>query len=118
MLVLLIIFMVAAPMLQRGVEVKLPVATKTQEIAASERIFVDVPVSYKRDRRVFIAKESVSLDVLGERVRQMLLNRTDKQVFLRVDGALSVQDEMDVMDRLKTGGVQNVGLLTRLPGEQ
>ena len=118
MLVLLIIFMVAAPMLQRGVEVKLPVATKTQEIAASERIFVDVPVSFKRDRRVFIGKEGVSVTVLAERVRQMLVNRTDKQVFLRPDGSLSVQDAMDVIDGLKAGGVQNIGLLTRLPGEQ
>ena len=118
MLVLLIIFMVAAPMLQRGVEVKLPVATRTQEIAASERVFVDVPVSYKRDHRVFLGKEAVSIDVLAERVRQALVTRTDKQVFLRADGQLNVQDEIDVLDRLKAGGVQNVGIVTRLPGEQ
>jgi biopolymer transport protein ExbD len=116
--VLLIIFMVAAPMLQRGVEVKLPVATRTQEIAASERVFVDVPISYKRDHRVFIGKEPVSIDVLAERMRQMLVSRTDKQVFLRTDGQLNVQDEIDVLDRLKAGGVQNVGIVTRLPGEQ
>ena len=53
MLVLLIIFMVAAPMLQRGVEVNLPVASRSQEIA-SDRIFVNVPLSFREDRRVFI----------------------------------------------------------------
>ena len=118
MLVLLLIFMVAAPMLQRGVEVKLPVASRTQEIAASERIFVDVPLSFKKDRRVFIGKEPVAMAVLPERVRQLLVNRADKQVFLRADGQLNVQDEIEVLDNLKAGGVQNVGIVTRLPGEQ
>src|SRR6266542_556476 len=66
MLVLLIIFMITAPMLQRGVEVKLPVATRSQEIA-SERLFVDVPLSYRKDRKVFIKKEAIRLEILGER---------------------------------------------------
>jgi biopolymer transport protein TolR len=114
MLVLLI--MVTAPMLQRGVEVKLPVATRTQEIA-SERLFVDVPLSFQKDRRVFIKKESIPVNVLGERIRQMMLTRTDKQVFLRMDYKLSIQDQMDVFDRLKEAGVQNVGIPTRMPGE-
>src|SRR5215208_8221686 len=62
MLVLLIIFMVTAPMLQRGIEVNLPVASRSQDIA-SERTFVDVPASYTRDKRVFIAKEPIRLVV-------------------------------------------------------
>ena len=117
MLVLLIIFMVAAPMLQRGVEVNLPVASRSQEIA-SDRLFVDLPASYREDRRVYIDKEAVRLDFLGERIRQMLLERTDKQVFLRMDNQLTIQDQMDVFDRLKEAGVQNVGIPTRLPGEK
>src|SRR5215204_4676445 len=67
MLVLLIIFMVAAPMLQQGVEVNLPVASRTQEIS-SERIFLDVPRSYSSDSRVFIEKEPIRIDILAERV--------------------------------------------------
>jgi biopolymer transport protein ExbD len=116
MLVLLIIFMITAPMLQRGVEVKLPVSTRSQEIA-SERLFVDVPLSYRKDGRVFIKKEAIRVEVLGERIRQMLQTRTDKQVFLRMDGQLTVQDQMNVFDRLKQAGVQNVGIPTRMPGE-
>jgi biopolymer transport protein ExbD len=117
MLVLLIIFMVAAPMLQRGVEVKLPVASRTQEIA-SERLFVDVPLSYRNDHRVVLGKETVRVEALAERMRQLLLTRNDKQAFLRTDGRLSVQDQIDVLERLKEGGVENVGIVTRLPGEQ
>src|ERR671925_2271678 len=73
MLVLLIIFMVAAPMLQRGVEVNLPVANRSQEIA-SERVFVSVPLSFRNDRRVFIGEEGIRLEMPTERVRQLMLN--------------------------------------------
>ena len=117
MLVLLIIFMVAAPMLQRGVEVNLPVASRSQEMA-TEQIFVSVPLSYKDDSRVFIGEEAIRVDNLSERVRQMTLNRTDRQVFLRLDGALAVQDQMDIFDRLKAGGIEKVGIVSKLPGEE
>ena len=117
MLVLLIVFMVAAPMLQRGVEVDLPVASRSQEIA-SDRLFVDLPVSYRDDRQVFIDKEAVRLDFLAERVRQIMLTRSDKLVYLRGDGQVNLQELMEVFDRLKEGGVQNVGIISKLPGEQ
>ena len=117
MLVLLIIFMVAAPMLQRGVEVSLPVASRSQEIA-SERLFVDLPLSYREDRAVFIEKESIRIDFLAERVRQMMLTRTDKVVYLRGDGEVNLQELYEVFDRLKEAGIQNVGIISRLPGER
>jgi biopolymer transport protein TolR len=116
MLVLLIIFMVAAPMLQRGVEVTLPEARRSSEIA-SERLFVDVPFSFTQDRRVFLLKEPIRLEVLGERMRQRLVNRSDKQVFVRADNRLDVQALIDVLDALKGGGVQNAGIVTEFPRE-
>jgi biopolymer transport protein TolR len=117
MLVLLIIFMVAAPMLQRGVEVNLPVASRSQEIA-SDRLFVTIPLSFREDRRVFIDKDPVRIDVLTERMRQLMINRSDRQVFLRTDGGIDVQELLDVMDRLKAAGVEKVGVISKLPGEQ
>ena len=117
MLVLLIIFMVAAPMLQRGVEVNLPVASRSQEIA-SDRIFVNVPLSFKEDRRIYIGQDPVRIDVLTERMRQMMINRSDKQVFLRGDGGIELQELLDIMDRLKAAGVDKVGIMSKLPGEQ
>jgi len=118
MLVLLIIFMVAAPMLQRGVEVSLPVAKRSPDVA-SERLFVDVPLTYQKDRRVFLLKEPVRVEVLGERIRQRLVNRSekDKQVFVRSDKRLQVQALIDVLDALKAGGVQNAGIVTDFPQE-
>jgi biopolymer transport protein ExbD len=117
MLVLLIIFMVTAPMLQRGVEVRLPVSRESREIA-SERLFVDVPVSYRRDRRVYLDKEAIGVDKLAERVRQLLVNRSDKRVFLRTDGRLNVQDMIDVISSLTAGGVLEAGIVTEAPVRQ
>ena len=117
MLVLLIIFMVAAPMLQRGVEVNLPVASRSQEIA-SERLFVDVPLRSARTGASSSDKEPVRIDVLAERMRQLMVNRTDKQVFLRGDGGVELQELIDVIDRLKAAGVEKVGIVSKLPGEQ
>jgi biopolymer transport protein TolR len=117
MLVLLIIFMVAAPMLQRGIDVKLPIASRSQEIA-SERLFVSVPISYQKDKRVYVGEDAVPQAVLGERVRQLLVNRTDRQVFLRGDGGIRYDEFMSIVDILKRAGVENVGLVTALPGER
>ena len=117
MLVLLIIFMVTAPMMQRGLDVNLPVARRTQEIT-SDRVFVTVPLSFRKDRVVDVNEEPVRFDHLQERIRQEMAKRPDKQVFLRGDGGLSVQDLLDVMDRLKDGGVERVGIIAKKPGER
>jgi biopolymer transport protein ExbD len=116
MLVLLIIFMVAAPMLQRGIEVNLPVARRSPEIS-SEQLFVTVPLTFRQDRRVFLGDEAVRLDVLPERVRQLMVTRTDKQVYLRGDGGTTLQELLNVIDGLKSGGVERVGVINKLPGE-
>ena len=117
MLVLLIIFMVATPMIQRGVDVNLPVATRTQQIQG-ERVYVTVPASYKKTRTVYIGDEAIRLDVLQERVRQKVEHMADKQVYLRGDGSITYQELMEVFDRLKGAGVQNIGLVNRLPEER
>jgi biopolymer transport protein TolR len=117
MLVLLIIFMVAAPMLQRGVDVNLPVARRSQEIA-DDRVFISVPISFRQDRRVFIGEEAVRLEVLGERMRQLMLNKTDKQVFLRGDAKVELQELLDVMGQLNAAGIEKVGIVAKLPGEK
>jgi biopolymer transport protein TolR len=114
MLVLLIIFMVAAPMLQRGVEVRLPISARSQEIS-SERVFVDVPFSFRKDRRVYIEKEAIGMPALAERLRQLMVNKTDRHAYLRVDRQLIVQDQIDVMTEMKAAGILDVGLVLDLP---
>ena len=114
MLVLLIIFMVTAPMMQRGVEINLPVARRGAPISA-EPVYVTLPLSYRKDRRVLIGplgkEESVPLDVLGERARQSSCRARRNSVFLRMDAAVNAQEFLAVMDSLKDGGVEAIGIV-------
>jgi biopolymer transport protein TolR len=113
MLVLLIIFMVAAPMMQKGVEVNLPVSRRADKLTNAQPLYVTVPTSYRRDRRVFIDQEAVPIDVLGERMRQAMQTRSDKQVYLRGDGEVQLQELMDVFGRLKEAGVEKIGVVAQ-----
>jgi len=113
MLVLLIIFMVAAPMMQKGVEVNLPVSRRADKLTNAQPLYVTVPTSYRRDRRVFIDQEAIPIDVLGERMRQAMQSRSDKQVYLRGDGEVQLQELMDVFGRLKEAGVEKIGVVAQ-----
>lgn len=117
MLVLLIIFMVAAPMMQKGIEVTLPVSRRADKLTAV-RPYISVPLSYRKDQRVWIDEEAVRADVLAERVRQLMESRTDKDVFLRGDAGVTLQELYEVIDRLKAGGVQNVGITAQPRAER
>jgi biopolymer transport protein TolR len=116
MLVLLVIFMVAAPMMQRGMEVNLPVSSRSREITA-ERMILVVPAAFRTNRQVFLDKEGVRLQFLAERIKQRTVNANETQVFVRSDGGLLVQDLIDVLGELRAAGVQAAGLVTKLPGE-
>ena len=117
MLVLLIIFMITAPMIQRGVDVKLPVATRTNQISG-ERAFITVPLTYRQDHKVYLGDEPIRAEILQERIRQKLEHAADKKVYLRGDGGVQYQELMEVFDRLKAAGVSDVGLVAKLPGER
>ena len=117
MLVLLIIFMVTAPMIQRGVDVNLPMSTRSGQIV-NERVFVSVPLGYRQNHIVYVGDDPVRAEVLQERIRQRMERRSDKEVYLRGDGGVQYQDLMEVFDRLKAAGVEKVGLVTKLPGER
>jgi biopolymer transport protein TolR len=112
MLVLLIIFMVTAPMMQQGLQVNLPQARRADPINA-QPVTVTVPADFRTTRVVQLGDERVRLDILHERVRQTMLARDDKSVFIRADGAASIQDFLDVTDKLKEAGVEKVGLMSK-----
>ena len=117
MLVLLIIFMVTAPMIQRGVDVNVPVSTRSTEIS-TERVFVSIPLSYRQNHIVYLGDEPIRAEAFQERVRQKMDGLGNKEVFLRGDAEVQYQELMEVFDRLKAAGVKNVGLVTKLPGER
>jgi biopolymer transport protein ExbD len=117
MLVLLIIFMVAAPMIQRGIDVNLPVASRSQPITG-ERVDVTIPITYRQNHVVFIGRDAVPVSVLQERVRQRVEHAPKKDVYLRGDRGVTLGEFMEVTDLLKAAGVDTVGLVTKAPEER
>jgi biopolymer transport protein ExbD len=116
MLVLLIIFMVAAPMIQRGVDVNLPVAKNAQQMTG-DRVEITVPLSYRQDRIVFLGRERVRAAVLQERVRQKMEGAAKKDVFLGGDRGVNLGELMEVFSMLKAAGVEHVGIETSVAGQ-
>jgi biopolymer transport protein TolR len=116
MLVLLIIFMVAAPMLQRGVQVNLPQARQTQRMT-DDQLYVTVPVSYRENHNVYLGEEAVSIEFLAERTRQAMLGKDVRAVYLRGDGAVQLQELMEVFSSLKEGGIERVGIVAQQRGK-
>lgn len=117
MLVMLVIFMVTAPMMQRGLDVQLPEARRAEQLA-SERIFVTVPLAYRTDRIVQLDDDSVSIDVLADLLQQRMETRADKAVYLRGDQAITYGELVSVMDYMKDAGVQEVGLVLDQPRDR
>jgi biopolymer transport protein TolR len=112
MLVLLIIFMVTAPMMQQGLTVNLPQLRRASPVT-SQPIYVTIPADFGNTRIVRIGDDEVRVDILHERVRQAILPREDKSLFLRMDASVTAQNMMDVMDQLKQAGVDKIGITTR-----
>ena len=114
MLVLLIIFMVTAPMMQQGMTVNLPQARRADPITA-QPVYVTIPATFSATKRLLLDKDEIGIEALEERIKQALLTRDDKSVFLRMDATVTAQDFTTVIDRLKEAGVQKVGYTTQPP---
>ena len=116
MLVMLIVFMVAAPMMQRGLDVNLPEARRADPIEV-ERLYVTVPLSFRTDGMVQVDDAPVPFDALQERIGVEMDSRAERNVLLRGDGEITYDELMSVMDKLKEGGVEEVGLVVDFPNE-
>lgn len=103
MLVLLIIFMVTAPLLQQGIDVNLPQA-KGKELGPSERIVITI----KKDGKIYLDKSSVDINALRTRLSTM----TDRDVFLRADGEVPYGIVVEVMGELREIGIEKLGMVT------
>ena len=107
MLVLLIISLVAAPMLQRGIHLELP-ATET----ATEIEEASVVVSVDRDSRIRVNDRPVHPDLLQEQMRRLALSRPSETVFLRAHKLLPYGEVLLVMDTIRKAGVSRIALVT------
>ncbi len=114
MLVLLIISLIAAPMLQRGVPLELPAAETARDIQDSR-----IVVSIDRDLRIFINDRPVHYELLEERMRAVAAALPGEIVYVRADRLLPYGEVLLVMDRIRKAGVQRIALVTTpLPREK
>ncbi len=111
MLVLLIIFMVTAPIIQQGVEVNLP-KVKAQALPGKEEQFV---VSITRNREVYLNDTRISAEQLSEKLKAISVERPNRQVFLRADDAVPYGEVVRTMAAIKAAGIEDVGMVTEMP---
>jgi len=108
MLVLLIIFMVTAPLVQHGVDVDLPKAT-TRHITAKEE---QLTITLTRDKEIYINEMKVELDRLREKLIKIFKQRTDNQLFFKASKDLPYEFVVRVMAEIKNAGIDKLGLVT------
>lgn len=108
MLVLLVIFMVTAPMMQQGVQVNLPKAD-TKGMSTQEDTVI---VTVDRQGHTFINKDQVSSDELRRKLAELFATRTKKEVFLKADAGVPYGDVVRAMADIKGAGIERLGMVT------
>ena len=110
LLVLIVIFMAALPLTQKGLDINLPAESKksTTETPDISQIVID----YTADKKISVNKQDVTINELETRLRNIYDQRKDKTMFLIGAGALRYKDIVDVIDAAKGAGVEKVGIVT------
>ncbi len=106
-LVLLIIFMITAPILQSGIEVDLP-KTKTVKDISQERLVVTID----RAQKVYLGNEAVNIHKIGDLIKQHTKGSTTQAVFVRCDEAVPFGSFATVVDELRQSGIVNIDVVT------
>jgi biopolymer transport protein TolR len=108
MLVLLIIFMVTAPMMMQGVDVSLPETTSEPLIAKKENLIITINTK----NQIFINDYQIGLDNLQDKLKTILEGRENREVYLRADREISYGFVVQVMAEIKAAGVDRLGMVT------
>lgn len=111
MLVLLIIFMVVTPMLQKGVSVDMAKTNNPIEMKEADRED-SILISVMRDGKYYLNTDRVSVDDLTDKVSKLVSDRLDKIIYVKGDYRAKYGDVVKVVDNLRAAGVDKIGLLT------
>jgi biopolymer transport protein TolR len=111
MLVLLIIFMVITPMLQKGVTVKLAQANNPVQMPDADKEDALI-VAVMNDGAIYFDTAKITPAELTQKVRDRITNRTDKHVYVKADARAKYKAVVDVVDDVRSAGVDQLGLLT------
>ncbi len=108
MLVLLIIFMVAAPLVKHGVDVDLPRATISAVSAEDQHLAITIT----KERKIFLNQMEVELSELKDQLSLIFRQRADNQLFFRADKELPYEFVIQVMAEIKNAGIEKLGIIT------
>ena len=107
-LVLLIIFMVTAPVIQSGIDVNVPKTQVVREIAEEKLV-----VAINKSQDLYLQNEAVNLNQLGDKIHEKLLDPSRQSVYLMADQTVPFQTFATVLDALKLAGIENVSIVTQ-----
>ena len=110
LLVLLIIFMAALPLTQKGVDINLPLETRAANQAAPD--VSQIVLEFTGDRRISVNKQDVTMPELESRLRNIFEQRKEKTMFIVGDSSLRYGEIIAVIDAAKGAGVEKVGIVT------
>jgi biopolymer transport protein TolR len=111
MLVLLVIFMVTAPIIQQGVEVNVP-RVRAAALPGTEQQFV---VSITRNQEIYLNDARLTLDQLTEKLQAISAERPDREIFVRADEDVPYGTVIRTMAAIRAAGIENVGMVTEMP---
>ena len=111
MLVLLIIFMVVTPMLQKGVSVDMAKVTNAEDMQNADKDDAII-LAVTRDGKMYLGSKAIGLSEITVAVKDLLANRIDKTVFVRSDARAKYGEVVKAVDEVRAAGVDNLGLLT------
>ena len=110
LLVLLVIFMAALPLSQKGLDINLP--AETQQAEQQQVDISQIVIEYTAERKLSINKSDTPIAELEDRLRRIYEERKDKTLFIAADGGLTYGDIVEVIDAAKGAGVEKVGIIT------
>jgi len=110
LLVLIVIFMAALPLTQKGLDINLPAETKKTTDVTPD--ISQIVLNYTADKKITVNNQDVTVQQLEERLRNIFDQRKDKTMFIMGAGSLRYKDIVDVIDAAKGAGVEKVGIVT------
>lgn len=114
LLVLLIIFMIVTPLVQRGVDVRIPSALNTIDMPENTEIVLYI----RKDGTMYLNQEIITLEKLQNKLEEALLSAEDKRLYLRADQELEYGKIVELIDVIRESGVEVVGIITDKKAER
>jgi biopolymer transport protein TolR len=114
LLVLLIIFMIVTPLVQKGVDLRLPEAMNTVQLPESPEVVLYI----KKDGTMYLNQDNITLEKLQSQLEEAFLTVTEKKLYLKADGDLEYGKLVDIYNAIREAGIENIAIITEKKTEK